>query len=106
MFAGHLHKMGKSAGVLFMKRIVCTDTSCAVHKVGKCFDVGQDVFTYTSHIEYNTDDLVKQRAQENTEWATLIVEQLKAGNATECATTGTLAQTISHNIFEVGLKGY
>ena len=103
--ARHLHKMSESAGVLMMKRIKCDEKGCAVFKVtmplprhddtpsdplftcccmmrvqaGKCFDVGQDVFSS----KYNSV-MMDTMGDETQEWASLVVAQLKAGTTSEC----------------------
>jgi len=76
--ARHLYRMSKSAGVLMMKRIKCDEEGCAVFKAGKCFDVGQDVFSSKSNIR------MVDMGDETQEWASLVVAQLKAGTTSEC----------------------
>jgi len=76
--ARHLYRMSKSAGVLMMKRIKCDEKGCAVFKAGKCFDVGQDVFSSKSNIR------MVDMGDETQEWASLVVAQLKAGTTSEC----------------------
>jgi len=41
----HVHRMSTSAGMLAVKRVHCTSSgTCFVHKVGRCVDVGENVF--------------------------------------------------------------
>jgi hypothetical protein len=101
--ARHLHKMSKSVGVLMMKRIKCDDEGCAVFKAGKCFDVGQDVFS-----NINNDRMMDKMGDETQEWASLAVAQLKAGTATACGnTTGVMNEDdLDHKIATAGILGY
>ena len=59
-------------------------------QAGKCFDVGEDVFSD----DHNLGDQTQQ-------WASLVVSQLKAGNATVCGTT-----TTDHKIATAGILGF
>ena len=64
-------------------------------QAGKCFDVGEDVFSSISN-DHNPNF-----ADENQQWASLVVAQLKAGNATVCGNT-----TNDHKIATAGILGY
>jgi len=94
--ARHMHKMTKSAGVLMMKRMKCDEVGCSVFKAGKCFDVGEDVFSHEMNgaNSANFDN-------ENRQWASLVVSQLKAGTATVCGTA-----TKDHQIATAGILSY
>jgi len=97
--ARHLNRMSTSAGVLMMKRMVCDEEgTCAVFKAGKCFDVGKKMFADKRN---DFDKMRDSLGEQSQAWASLVVEQLKAGTATACGTT-----TKDHQIATAGIRGY
>lgn len=61
---------------------------------GKCFDVGQDVFSHT-----NNAQMLNTIGDETQQWASIVVAQLKAGTTREC-------DDHDHKIAEAGILGY
>ena len=72
-------------------------------QAGKCFDVGQNVFSN----KFN-DQMVHTMGNETQEWASLVVGQLKAGTATACGnTTGVMNEDDKdHKIATAGILNY
>ena len=117
MQVGKAHMQSKSSGIFMMKRINCQGDNCYVHKahyiissshqfilkccalrtsaqVGKCFDVGQDVFSHVSTASNSVDAATLE--QESTEFATLVMQGLEDGTAMQCSDTPYSTQYSSH----------
>ena len=73
----------------------CSHSLPCGSQAGKCFDVGEDVFSN------KWNDWIPNLADESQQWASLVVSQLKAGNATVCGNT-----TDDHKIATAGILGY
>jgi len=100
MKSGHSDLMSKSAGLLVMKRVKCTSTSCTSIKSGKCYDAGEDVF---DHIWDETNagqgTHTNTLQEKNSIWAEKITAQLKAGTTNECSAAD---QAIAESV----IRGY
>jgi len=69
--------MSQSAGVFMMKRMICSGDSCNVFKSGRCFDVGEDMFSNL----FGTNPV-----EQNQAFATKVLEGLEAGLPMSCST--------------------
>jgi len=77
----HFHGMSKSTAVLVYKRLKCDGKECYVHKVGRCIDVGEKVYSSTL---WDEGDMAAKALQYNRDFGTKAMAKLAAGQDTEC----------------------